>query len=420
MVTLQHDNNNSIIESTLLLPSSSSTKKKPPQDTWNLAYIIYFTLGIGYLFPWNSFITAVDYFSYLYPQASVDRIFAIVSTLISLSGLFLIILNGHKSHAYVRINVGLALFVVSLVIVPLLDVVYVKGRVGLNNGFYVTVGAVGVSSVANALVQGSVVGSAGELPERYTQAVVVGNSASGILVSFLRIFTKAVYTQDASGLQKSANVYFFVSIVTMLICIVLYNVAQKLPVMKYYNELKIQAIAAEEDIGPLTGSVWRLTVWDTVRTIKWYGFGIMLIYVVTLAIFPGYITEDVHSQVLKDWYPILLITCFNVFDFVGKSLTAVYLLKNAKIAVGCCIVRLLFFPLFFGCLRGPKFFRTEISVTFLTCLLGLTNGYLTSVLMILAPKTVKLQHAEIAGIVSVLFLVFGLAVGSIVSWFWVI
>ncbi|XP_058769517.1 equilibrative nucleotide transporter 1-like isoform X2 [Vicia villosa] len=368
MVTLQHDNNNnSIIESTLLLPSSSSTKKKAPQDTWNLAYIIYFTLGIGYLFPWNSFITAVDYFSYLYPQASVDRIFAIVSTLISLSGLFLIILNGHKSHAY-----------------------------------------------------GSVVGSAGELPERYTQAVVVGNSASGILVSFLRIFTKAVYTQDESGLQKSANVYFFVSIVTMLICIVLYNVAQKLPVMKYYNELKIQAIAAEEDVGPLTGSVWRLTVWDTVRTIKWYGFGIMLIYVVTLAIFPGYITEDVHSQVLKDWYPILLITCFNVFDFVGKSLTAVYLLKNAKIAVGCCIVRLLFFPLFFGCLHGPKFFRTEISVTLLTCLLGLTNGYLTSVLMILAPKTVKLQHAEIAGIVSVLFLVFGLAVGSIVSWFWVI
>ncbi|XP_058738843.1 equilibrative nucleotide transporter 1-like [Vicia villosa] len=416
MATLHHGNN-SIIESTLPLPSSSSTKKKAPQDTWNLAYIIYFTLGIGYLFPLNSSITSVDYFSYLYPQASVDRIFAIISILISLSGLFLIILNGRKSHAYVRINVGLALFVVSLLVVPLLDVGYVKGRVGLNNGFYVIFGAVGVAGVANALVQGSVVGSAGELPERYTQAVILGNAVSGIRVSLLWIFTKVFYTQDASSLQKSANLYFSISTVIMLICIILYNVVQKLPIMKYYIELKIQAIAAEEDKGPLTGSVWRSTVRDTVRIIKLYGFAIMLIYVATLAIFPDYITYDVHFQLLNDCYPILLIICFKVFNFVGNSLAEVYLVKNAKIAVGYWIARLLFFPLFFGCLFR---IRTEIPVTILTCLLGLTNGYLTSVLMISTPKTVKLQHAETAGIMSMVFLVSSLVVGSIIAWFWVI
>ncbi|XP_058738729.1 equilibrative nucleotide transporter 1-like [Vicia villosa] len=415
MATLHHGNNNSTIESTLLLPSPAGTKKKPPQDTWNLTYIIYFTLGIGYLFPLNSFITTVDYFSYLYPQASVDRIFAIVSILISLSGLFLIILDGRKSHAYVRINVGLALFVFSLLVVPLLDVGYVKGRVGLNNGFYVIFGAVGVAGVANALVQGSVVGSAGELPERYTQAVILGNAVSGIRVSLLWIFTKVFYTQDASSLQKSANLYFTISTVIMLICIILYNVVQKLPIMKYYKELKIQAIAAEEDKGPLTGSVWRSTVRDTVRIIKLYGFAILLIYVMTLAIFPDYITYDVHFQLLKDCYPILLIICFKVFNFVGNSLAEVYLVKNAKIAVG--IARLLFFPLFFGCLFR---IRTEIPVTILTCLLGLTNGYLTSVLMISTPKTVKLQHAETAGIVSMVFLISSLVVGSVIACFWVI
>ncbi|CAJ2655118.1 unnamed protein product [Trifolium pratense] len=50
----------------------------------------------------------------------------------------------------------------------------------------------------------------------------------------------------------------------------------------------------------------------------------------------------------------------------------------------------------------------------------LTNIYLTSVLMILAPKAVKLHHAETAGIVSILFLALGLASGSIIAWFWVI
>lgn len=243
---------------------------------------------------------------------------------------------------------------------------------------------------------------------------------SGVLVSVLRIITKAVYPQDASGLQKSANLYFSVSIVIVFICMVLYNLVHKLPVMRYYNELKVEAAATNEDSGPPTGVVWRSTLWDIVGSIKWYGFGIVLIYAVTLAIFPGYITEDVHSEVLKDWYPILLIASYNVFDLVGKSLTAVYLLQNEKVAIGSCIARLLFFPLFLGCLHGPQFFRTEIPVTILTCLLGLTNGYLTSVLMIMIPKAVKSQHAETAGIVSVLFLVFGLASGSVIAWFWVI
>lgn len=244
---------------------------------------------------------------------------------------------------------------------------------------------------------------------------------AGVLISLLRVVTKAAYSQDAHGLRKSANLYFSVGIVIMVVCMIFYNVAHKLPVIKYYKDLKIQAV--NEDVnqkGDLTGSIWRSSLLNTVGRVKWYGLGIVLIYVVTLAIFPGYISEDVHSELLKDWYAIILITGYNIFDLVGKCLTAFYIPKNEKIAIWSCALRLLFFPLFYGCLHGPTFFRTEIPVTLLTCLLGLTNGYLTSVLMILAPKAVQLQHAETAGIVIVLFLVIGLAAGSVVAWFWVI
>ncbi|TYH77380.1 hypothetical protein ES332_D04G150100v1 [Gossypium tomentosum] len=199
----------------------------------------------------------------------------------------------------------------------------------------------------------------------------------------LRILTKAVFPQCADGLRKSAYLYFFTSIVFMVICIVLYNVAHKLPIMQYYEELKAEAVKEEKAE-------------------------------------KRYITEDVHSLVLKDWYLVLLITGYNVFDLVGKSLTAVYLLENAKVAISACVVRLLFFPLFIGCLHGPQLFRTEFPVSLLTCLLSLTNGYLTSVLMIMAPKSVQIQHAETSGIVMVLFLVVGLASGSVIAWFWVI
>lgn len=245
---------------------------------------------------------------------------------------------------------------------------------------------------------------------------------AGVLVSLLRILTKAVYPQDADGLRKSANLYFIVSIAMMILCIILYNVAHRLPVIKYYTDLKTRTVnEEEEEKGGVTRGLWRsTTLWDIVGTVKWYGFGILSIYVVTLCIFPGYITEDVHSQLLRDWYPILLITGYNVFDLVGKSLTSICLVGNAEVAISACYSRLLFLPLFYGCLHGPKFFRTELPVTILTCLLGLTNGYLTSVLMMLGSKTVRLQHAEVAGTVLVLFLILGLTFGSVISWLWAI
>lgn len=74
---------------------------------------------------------------------------------------------------------GYALFLVALVAVPLMDVWYVKGRVGVYAGYYVTVGLTGLCGVADGLVQGGVVGNAGELPERYMQAVIAGTAASG-------------------------------------------------------------------------------------------------------------------------------------------------------------------------------------------------------------------------------------------------
>lgn len=341
--------------------------------------------------------------------------------LVGLTSLLFIVAFAHKWNSVVRINLGYALFIVALLAVPLIDVWYVKGRVGVYGGYYGTVAMVGLCGLADGLVQGSVVGKAGELPERYMQAVVAGTAASGVLVSVLRVLTKALYSQDASGLRRSANLYFIVSITVMLLNIIFYNLAHRLPIIKYFNDLKSQAMNEEkEQKGDLTGKAWRSTLWDVVGAVKWYGYGIMIIYVVTLSIFPGSITEDVHSNVLKDWYPIVLITGYNLFDLVGKTLTPLYLMENAKMAIWASFGRLLFLPLFYICLHGPDLFRTEVPVTVLTCLLGLTNGYFTCVLMILAPKTVLLQHSETAGIVIVLYLVAGLAIGSVVSWFWVL
>ena len=75
----------------------------------------------------------------------------------------------------------MGLYVFSLLLMPLLEVFYIRGRVGLFNGFYVSIGAAVLCAVAEAFVHSGVVGSAGELPERYMQAVVSGFAGSGNL-----------------------------------------------------------------------------------------------------------------------------------------------------------------------------------------------------------------------------------------------
>lgn len=145
-----------------------------------------------------------------------------------------------------------------------------------------------------------------------------------------------------------------------------------------------------------------------------------MIYTVTLSIFPGFLAENIKSDVMKDWYPIALIATYNLSDFVGKSLTGVCVMEGTGKATWWCMARLVFYPMFIGCFRGPEWLRTEAPVVVLTVVLGLSNGYLTSVLMILAPKTVEEAEAEVAAIVMAVALAIGLVAGSLIGWFWII
>ena len=251
-------------------------------------------------------------------------------------------------------------------------------------------------------------------------------------------------SQTVSGLRLSADIYFIVTAVILLLCLICYNLVYKLPIMLHYNSLKIGAMESTLSNGPhnagelglktdateislittgdseLTNFAKPVSYWHVWSQIQWLAASLALIYVVTMSIFPGYITEDVHSELLGDWYPILLIAAYNVADLAGKILTSIYVVENQTLMVRACFGRLIFFPLFYAVLHGPAIFRTEAPVFLLTFLLGLTNGYFTSILMIVAPKNVSILESETAGIVMTLFLVTGLTTGCLLGWVWII
>ncbi|KAI5640039.1 hypothetical protein M9H77_00399 [Catharanthus roseus] len=103
-------------------------EKKPIiKDKFHITYIIHFILGAGNLVPWNSFVTAVDYFDYLYPNRHIDK----------------------RKHT----EVAFGILVFGLIICGLAD----------------------------GLTSGSLMGVTGELPGRYMQATITGNASSGIV-----------------------------------------------------------------------------------------------------------------------------------------------------------------------------------------------------------------------------------------------
>lgn len=393
----------------------SAADHPEPRDTYKIAYTIHFLLGAGNLLPWNAFITAVDYFGYLYPAKHVEKAFSIAymsSSLLVLVGLMTFGSRIRKLTYRCRMNVGFSMFILSLMVPPLIDWAWQadesKGR--QNAAYCVTVAAVLVCGTADGLIGGSLIGSAGKLPKQYMQAIFAGTASSGLLVSILRIITKASLPQTTQGLRRSSHLYFIVSSSFLLCCILCSNLLYKLPVMQQHEELHLDGL----DLCS------KPKFWTTTRKIGIPAFGVLMIYVVTLSIFPGFIAENLQSKLLEDWYPVLLITTYNLADLFGKSATAVYVLKGVKTATWGCIGRLLFYPLFSACLHGPKWVKSEAPVVILTFMLGLSNGYLTSTIMILAPKSVPVAEAEMAAVVLVVFLGIGLVSGSTLGWFWII
>ncbi|XP_059638041.1 equilibrative nucleotide transporter 8 [Cornus florida] len=385
-----------------------------PRDTYKIAYIIHFLLGAGNLLPWNALITAVDYFGYLYPTRHVEKVFSVAYMSSSMLVLIMMVSWGswNKMLSFrLRMNLGFSMFVLCLLVTPVMDWAWCcTESKGKSSGAYgVTVASVVACGLADGLIGGSLIGSAGKLPKQYMQAVFAGTASSGVLVSILRITTKALLPQTPQGLRTSAHSYFIVSIVILLGCTICCNLLYKLPAMKQHYKL------LQDD-----SLISRPNLWNVTRKIRLPAFGIFIIYTVTLSIFPGFIAENLKSNILRDWYPIMLITMYNVSDFVGKSLTAIHVLKSVENAAWACIARLLFYLFFAACLHGPSWLKTEVPMAFLTILLGLTNGYLTSVIMILTPKSVPSSEAEMSAVVMALFLGMGLVAGSVLGWFWII
>ncbi|GKB20243.1 equilibrative nucleotide transporter 8-like protein [Tanacetum coccineum] len=171
--------------------------KTVPKDTYEIAIFTLRNTAIDYfgavnLLPWNSLITAIDYSGYIYPEKHVEKVFSVAYMSSSLLVLVVMIKWSNLSRKVSfrgRMNIGFTMFLISLMITPTLG----------GSRFYVIVASVVVCGLADGLIGGSLIGSAGKLPKEYMQAILLELHHQVCFVS-MQIFTNDC--QYADGLSQ--------------------------------------------------------------------------------------------------------------------------------------------------------------------------------------------------------------------------
>lgn len=145
---------------------------------------------------------------------------------------------------------------------------------------------------------------------------------------------------------------------------------------------------------------------------------------------------DGSGRFFQDLFVPFLFLSFNVGDFIGRSLPAVYIIlpdlftqpERAYTYTYTAFARLVFVPLFLLCSMKatgtteilPMVFTHGVVPIIFMLLMAVSNGYVSSLCMMYGPTMVKDKaFTESAATMMVFFLTVGLFAGSFTSFVWV-
>ncbi|TXG55277.1 hypothetical protein EZV62_020533 [Acer yangbiense] len=223
--------------------------------------------------------------------------------------------------------------------------------------------------LSDAHVQGGMVGDLSFMTPELVQCFLAGATA-GALTSALRLITKPL-----------------LKIQQMVYARGLYNCAKAASegsktVSSNLSAAGIQTLPEDTD-----KQFERLSNKELILQNVDYAIDMFLIYVLTLSIFPGFLSEDTGSHSFGTWYALVLIAMYNVWDLIGIYISLVKFLKleSRKGLMVAVLSRFLLIPAFYFMAK----YGDQRWMIMLTSVLGLTNGYITVCVLTSAPKGYK-------------------------------
>ncbi|KAM4717487.1 equilibrative nucleoside transporter 4 isoform 2-T2 [Anableps anableps] len=437
-----------------------------PDDRYHGIYFAMLLAGVGFLLPYNSFITDVDYLHHKFQGTSIVFDMSLTYIVVALLAVILNNVLVERLSMHTRITVGYILALGPLIFVSMFDVWLEKFTT--KQAYIINLLSVGVVAFGCTVQQSSFYGYMGMLPKRYTQGVMTGESTAGVIISLSRIFTKLLIPDE----KKNTLIFFLISISMEMLCFLLHLVVRRSRFVRYYTShtqgkgpVKCHDprdtgtgyrvhhdVTAEEVIFGNGGTAPSSTEeghedfvggtyvrfdapkakirksWPGVRDmilhryvvsrVIWaYMLSIAVTYSITLCLFPG-LESEIRNITLGEWLPILIMATFNMSDFVGKILAALpYDWSGGRLLFFSCL-RVVFIPLFVLCVypvSAPMLSHPAWPCLF-SLLMGVTNGYFGSVPMIQAAGKVPPEQRELAGNTMTVSYMTGLMVGSSVAY----
>lgn len=443
-----------------------------PRDSYHLVGISFFILGLGTLLPWNFFITAIPYFQGRLAGANGTAgalstnhtgppdAFNFNNWVTLLSQLPLLLFTLLNSFLYQCIPEAVRILgsLLAMLLLFALTAALVKVDVSPGPFFSITMASVWFINSFCAVLQGSLFGQLGTMPSTYNTLFLSGQGLAGIFAAL------AMLTSMASGVdaQTSALGYFLTPCVGIVLSIVCYLSLPHLEFARYYLakkpsqaptqelETKAELLQCDEKNGvpsspqkaALTSDVdpekepelepaeprdpGKPSVFVVFRKIWLTALCLVLVFTVTLSVFPAITAMVTSSTSPGKWSeffnPICCFLLFNVMDWLGRSLTSYFLwpVENSRLLPLLVCLRFLFVPLFMLChvpqrARLPILFPQDAYFIIFMLLFAVSNGYLVSLTMCLAPRQVLAHEREVAGALMTFFLALGLSCGASLS-----
>jgi len=369
------------------------------KDKYSLTWSIFLVLGIGILFPWDCFLSSLDYFAYLFPDFPFPFVLSLIYNSPSLIFLLFSVKYGPSISFSSRILTFFVLDLLVLIFVPIIPYIFrndISLWLVLFGGF--------ITGCAASTLFGAIAGLAALFPPENTVAIMIGNGVAGIVTAFLRIITKLSFPRDSEGLQKSAFIFFGISAFMIAICIMSYLIMIRLEYFQFYFEKN-----KESKNTVSTHSINNISVWNGIRK---QAITVFYVFFVTLALFPGVTSLITSKGDLGDWFQIILVSLFMLFDFIGRSIPRWNHLFSQRTLWIPTASRSIFFILFFLCIKLPVFSNDYLAYI-LMALFALSNGYFGTLAMMFGPLNVAPHEKESAGIMMTFFLNAGIFSGAL-------
>ncbi|XP_025778944.1 equilibrative nucleoside transporter 4 [Puma concolor] len=221
-----------------LPPLGLAVGEPVPDDRYHAIYFAMLLAGVGFLLPYNSFITDVDYLHHKYPGTSIVFDMSLTYILVALVAVLLNNVLVERLNLHTRITAGYLLALGPLLFISICDV-WLQ-LFSHDQAYAINLAAVGTVALGCTVQQSSFYGYTGMLPKRYTQGVMTGerstgqadhfcifchgdeqgtcrSGTAGVMVSLSRILTKLLLPDE----RASTLIFFLVSAGLELLCFLL-------------------------------------------------------------------------------------------------------------------------------------------------------------------------------------------------------